>query len=438
MSIDLLWLPDVSTTAVRAIDGILECEAILEASGPKPCSVPHCTGETAFRCAGSEKLHDAPIRGRGVRISLKYQQFQCNACGTRVPIPFQAGSLKMTKRCISYIRRQSLSGPASAIASTLSASTSTVERVCSDYKRYLKDRYRSYIPVKLGIDEVKVRGKFRYIIIDHEKNEIVDLLNDHHSKTLANWLNSVPGRTRVELVTMDQTDRYRHIFKVNCPNAKIACDKFHLCRRANLAVSATYQEAYGKKKLSRQQIGYNRSLLWSYRDDLDKQRTFELDGLLSAYPMLKEAYEFKNRFLELVNTVHEDPLQAYRVWLSTAPNISHFTEFLRSCENWRPQVITMINTRETNSTTEGLNKKVKGVANWSSNSDFEQIRIKVIYNIPSLPKNTCICCRGAIALNPVEPVSIPFDGADEQIHCPKCVLILDNHLRITTVKRPAA
>lgn len=86
---------------------------------------------------------------------------------------------------------------------------------------------RRATPRVLGVDDwAKRKGQsYGTILVDLEKHEVVDLLEDRSAESLSNWLKEHPG---VEFITRDRGQDYKEGATTGAPDAVQIADRFHL------------------------------------------------------------------------------------------------------------------------------------------------------------------------------------------------------------------
>jgi len=98
-------------------------------------------------------------------------------------------------------------------------------------------------PRVLGVDDwAKRKGQtYGTILVDHERECVVDLLTDRLPETLAAWLRAHPG---VEIVTRDRAGAYAEGIRAGAPEAVQVADRWHLLKNLTDALTKVFQDQH--------------------------------------------------------------------------------------------------------------------------------------------------------------------------------------------------
>ena len=195
---------------------------------------PDCHHESVrIHSQYTRKPADLPCSGLSVQLHLSIRRFFCDnpACPRRTfteRLPnLVASYARRTKRLVEAQRAIGFSdgGEAGArLTAKLGMPTSpdTLLRMINS-----APENEAPCPRVLGVDDWAIRKRYSYgtILVDLERQQVVDLLPDRKPETLANWLREHPG---VEIISRDRGQEYIDGIAQGAPQVIQVADRFHL------------------------------------------------------------------------------------------------------------------------------------------------------------------------------------------------------------------
>ena len=271
---------------------------------------------------------------------------------------------------------------------------------------------RKKLPRVLSIDEyydpATGIGKYDCLLLDFEKNEVIDVLPDRTKWYLQKYLQ---GRTRiekesVEFVSIDMWETYRSISKVYLKKAKICVDSFHVIKNILNALDKirikvmNRQEEYSINYYLLKKFNFLLTTNFKNIKKNKKQYNHRLDKYLNYHDILNllinidaelaTAYFIKENYVEFNDTAtleNAEVLLNKQIEIIVSKNISEFNEIHKMLTNWKQEIINSFNLdcnekRINNSVIEGRNKTIKQIIdNANGVTNFYRLRNRIMYCI---------------------------------------------------------
>ncbi len=268
--------------------------AVESTAGKAIC--PNCgTESTSVHSNYMRYPSDLAWADRAVTFNLKVKRFFCQnyQCPKRtfaerfpeIVIPYA----RRTNRVIERQRQVGLNMCARTAEKLLgleqiSISDSTVNRAL----RGLPEPEVHFVRV-LGVDDWAKRKGQRYgtILVDLERGQTIDLLDDRTADTLIRWLKNHP---EIEIVSRDRSQTYANAITEGAPQVIQVADRWHLLKNLSDAIFKILQQEYPTVRKQLEQLS---------KPEQTERHTFEQpkpdESLTLAEERRKERIEITHR-----------------------------------------------------------------------------------------------------------------------------------------------
>lgn len=176
-------------------------------------------------------------------IEASVPRIECAEHGVKqVPVTWAEKNSKFTlefeRAILLWLKDDSISSVANNFGLSWDQVNTIMERAV---KRGLKRREQTQ-PENIGIDETSFQKRHEYVtvILDKDRDVVIDILQDRKAKTLDNWLNTqeLCDFSGLRSITMDMWDPFIKAVMDNIPDAAnlIAFDRYHVAQHFGKAL----------------------------------------------------------------------------------------------------------------------------------------------------------------------------------------------------------
>jgi len=333
------------------------------------------------------RLRDAPVRGHGIKLSIKKRRFFCKPC--RKPFTEPIAGVSKGHRTTERYRR----GVVWACGAFTDLQEVRKAYRCSSgfiyktlYARIetkLGEKLNYPWPSTIGIDEHfftrrRGRAEFATVFTDYQNKRVRELAFGKNKGELIAQISSIPGREKVKNVILDMSDTYRSFVKEFFPNARLIADKFHVLRLVTPALNKHRVAITGDKRTHAV-----RRLLLTPRYKLVYWERDALDRWLAEHKDLNEIYRAKEALYSFYRIKGLN--RARRVLTRLTDALAHsklkeLKRLRRTLMAWREEILAYFETRLTNARTEGFNNVAKLVQKMAYGyRSFRNYRLRFLY-----------------------------------------------------------
>lgn len=367
-----------------------DLEFKIEFPPPEFCTSCGAIGQSIRFSKKLTKYVDLPIRGKRVVLWGMRRRYKCKTCNkvfSPALLDFDE-THRMTSRCHAHVIKHAMTSTNTAVARDLGVDESVVRRALRDYCATKEAGYRPMLPRVLGIDELRVGGEYRCVLINMEESTIIDVLPNRKKALIENYIANQRGRDRVEVVCQDMFHPYKDVTHALLPNATVVIDKFHVVRYANDAMDQIRKRIKrGLTVPQKRVLKGDRKLMLLRRHDLDAMGKLKIQTWFDQFPDLGAAYRLKETFYGIWKCKsRRSAMAAYELWKSHIPEdqVKDWKVVTTMMTNWGQYIFNyfdFIPQRYTNSLTESTNRYLRDVNRNARGLSFEMFRAKVMFTL---------------------------------------------------------
>lgn len=358
----------------------------------EPTACFECGGVEYYKHGKSKRfVRDLNSFGKRVGIEIHTHRYKCRYCNTTFSQRYKSidDRDKITVRLREHIEKESLKKPFANIAEEYSISPTTVKRVFENYVERLEKDIIYTTPVILGIDEAHLNKSMRAVYTDIIGRKVLDIQPSRKKSDVKAFLNRLPNKEDIEIVTIDMWRYYKEAVYEELPNANVIIDRFHVIQLITNALEGERKSFKGSlDKKQRSKLLKDRFLLLKNKEDLQPKQIWGMQIMFLDFPQLKLAYELKEQFRDIYNCDNrEDALKAYEEWKQSVPkDMRYYQDVIKTVDNWKLEIFNYFACRITNAYTESVDNLIKNIEKAGRGYSFEVLRAKVLFGTSATKK----------------------------------------------------
>lgn len=378
---DLLRLDRLAVQDTREEDGAL----IITVASKAP-TAPRCCLDPDHRRYGTKaiRFRDFTIQAQAVWLEVKRQRFRCDRCGAfpYEDLPDFHTDYRVTNRFLTHLEKQAVRYPFTTAAQINGVHETLIRRVFDGLATRELSDYRVKLPRVLGMDEIHLHGRARFVLGDIENSRMLDMQASRRDFDLRRYFGPMMGRADVEVVCQDMWIGYRNITKAMFPRAVTVIDKYHVQRTANYGMEFVRRATYiGMTSEERRKLKRQKHLFLTRWDDAKETSRNRLLALFVEFPFLNTAYTLKEDFYDIYRCESRAAAeQAMTRWADSVPSelVRPFKPCLDAIKNWRPHILRYFEHPYTNAYVERMNGLIRTMNVQGTGYSFATLRAKAL------------------------------------------------------------
>lgn len=302
------------------------------------------------------------------------RRFKCEQCGKvfTEQLQFAEERRRQTIAFEEHIYESCSKSNRKKVAKQADLSQSTVRDIFNRIAKSKVNYSQNVLTRILGVDEISLKKRhkqFALVISDIGRKCILDVLPDRKKETLEKWISGLTEQQRkaIHWVSIDMWAPYYQAASKKLPHAKVVVDRFHIMKHLNERIGQIRKKLQRntKDEAVKAAMKGSRWILVRNREDLSSQDEKKLQEILKLYPELRAMYLLKEEFrliFEKVNT-REKAKRFLQAWIQKALHTGNMflARFVKTLNNWLPQILNYFIERVTNGFVEGLNGAIRSI-----------------------------------------------------------------------------
>jgi len=334
------------------------------------------------------------------QLQVDYRRVWCQACGTaRVEhMEFADPGKRITHRLARYVYDLCKVMTVQDVARHLDLDPKTVKEVDKHFLQQEFGQTNCDGLRILAVDEIAFScGLVGYmtVVLDYLSGRVVWVGQGRVRQTLDGFfaLMTEAQKQAIEAVAMDCWEAYINSVQLNCPQAKIVFDFFHIVKGYSMAIDNVRRNEYRRaSEDQRRFIKGSRYLLLRNRENLQPQQQVKLDELLAANKRLNAAYILKDQLKEIYSySDRRLAKEALDQWCALAAEIneSSIARFIGRLQRFEDGILNHCDYPISTGRLEGVNNKIKVIKRRAYGfHDHAYFALKVKQAFPGHPPTT--------------------------------------------------
>lgn len=241
--------PPWEVNSIRRDSKIREVTAVISYKEKEPLACPVCQKSGRLYDLRERKWRHLDSCNHKTMIEARIPRVECSEHGVKqVAVTWAERNSRFTAEFEAVVLLWLKEDSISTVAANFGISWDEVDGIMArGVSRGLSRRKKSEVR-HIGIDETSFQKRHEYItvILDKDRDAVVDILDDRKAETLQNWFKTqeIAGFGSIESITMDMWDPFIKAVRACFGNADtvIAFDRFHVAQHFGKAVDKVRAE----------------------------------------------------------------------------------------------------------------------------------------------------------------------------------------------------